>query len=290
MTTQYWLDTATKFLESKSIASARLDCLVLLEDTLKIDRAKILAEPDREMKDSAVAHLQNLLSRRARHEPLAYVRGHTEFYGRTFVITPAVLEPRPESETMIDLLKQLCHPQLDWGSRQKSSALSGLDPRLREADTYIADVGTGSGALGITAKLELPETQVDLLEIDSKVLKVAKTNVDLFTLNISTIQSDLLASSSQDYDILLCNLPYVPDSHTINQAALHEPKLAIFGGPDGLDLYRKLFKQAEKRLVQPLYILTESLPPQHAALKQIAGDHGYELLTTDDFIQVFRPR
>src|SRR5206468_2375228 len=107
MTVGYWLRTATNYLQSKSITTARLDCLVLLEDTLNTKRETLLAEPQTEISDAAVEHLQKLLNRRARHEPLAYIRGRTEFYGRRFRITEAVLEPRPESETMIDMLKHL---------------------------------------------------------------------------------------------------------------------------------------------------------------------------------------
>lgn len=266
MTTSEWLILATEELEIAGIGTARLDCLVMLENVLKIDRAKILANPETEMVPKNVAALAKLLNRRAAHEPLAYILGTTEFYGRNFVITPAVLEPRPESETMIELLKNL--PNL---------------PRK----THLADVGAGSGALGITAKLEHPEWTVELLEIDEKALKIAQTNVDKYTIGISVIQSDLLANSGQVNDILLCNLPYVPDDYQINLAAGQEPPIAIFGGPDGLDLYRKLFKQIENLSKRPLYLLCESLPPQHADLAQIAKVSGYKLRQTEDFIQVF---
>lgn len=276
MNTSDWLASATTILDNAGIGTARLDSLVLLEDVTKIDRARLLAEPETELSPVVITKLTNLLNRRATHEPLAYVRGHTEFYGRDFVITPAVLEPRPESETMIELLIRLSKvydPRLDWSN-----------------DVRLADVGSGSGALGITAKLELPNIEVDLIDIDEKALKVSKMNVDLFTISISTLTSDLLEKTIKNYDVLLCNLPYVPDDHTINSSALHEPKIAIFGGLDGLDVYRKLFNQIEKRIYKPLYILTESLPPQHDALKQIAESGGYDLSYTDDFIQVFAKR
>ncbi|MGC1176925.1 MAG: HemK/PrmC family methyltransferase [Candidatus Saccharimonadales bacterium] len=268
------LENGLNQLRIAGIATARLDVLVLLEDVTGIDRARLLAEPELELSDTQVTRLEKLLKRRAAHEPLAYIRGKTEFYGREFVLTPDVLEPRPESETMIELLKHLV--------KNKGLKLSGRK-KLK-----IADVGTGSGALGITAALELPNCQVELLEIDTKAIKTAKINVEKFTLNIRVLKSDLLAQSAKDYDLLLCNLPYVPDSYTINQAATHEPKIAIFGGPDGLDIYRKLFQQIDILAKKPLYILTESLPPQHCALEGIAKLSGYKLVTTDDFIQVFQ--
>ena len=269
MTVNEWLVAAQRQLATARLGTARLDALVLLEDVTGKDRAWLLAHPDTKIGVAKSAKLTNLLSRRAEHEPLAYVRKKTEFYGREFMITPAVLEPRPESETMIDLLKKLA----------KSPDLP--------AKPRIADVGAGSGALGITAKLELPNARVDLLEIDKKALKVAKMNVDKFTLNISLIKSDLLAQSGCDYDILLCNLPYVPDNFRINRAAGREPHLAIFGGPDGLDVYRQLFSQVQKLQRQPLYILVEAMPPQHVGLAAIAKAASYDLQQSNDFIQVY---
>ncbi|MDB5170803.1 MAG: putative Modification methylase, HemK family [Candidatus Saccharibacteria bacterium] len=304
MTTSYWLNTATHFLESKSITTARLDCLVLLEDTLHMDRAQLLAEPTTEMKDAQVAHLQKLLSRRSKHEPLAYIRGHSEFYGRKFVVNAAVLEPRPESETMVDLLKGLplfssskigseCAtspeaPVFGPNSTNNGSGAEGASEGSKAAQTVkIADIGAGSGALGITAAIELEGASVDLFEIDPAAIKVAQFNVDRLTTGLRVIESDLLASASMDYDVLLCNLPYVPDDYGINKAASFEPAIALFGGPDGLDLYRKLFEQLATVQKRPLFILTESLPEQHAALAALAADNSYELQKTDDFIQLF---
>lgn len=267
MTLNGWLKQAEQQLSSAGIGTARLDALVLLENVTGKDRAWLLAHPDHKLSTPEQAKLTKLLTRRSQHEPLAYIRGTTEFYGRNFVISPAVLEPRPESETMIDLLKKL--PDVP-------------------SKPLIADVGTGSGALGITAKLELPDSTVELLEIDEKALKIAQTNVDKYTISVNVLRSDLLSKSSQSNHVLLCNLPYVPDDYQINQAAGQEPKLAIFGGPDGLDLYRRLFQQVANLSEQPLYLLTECLPPQHTVLQAIAEKTQYKLLKSDDFIQVFR--
>ncbi len=270
MNTREWLKEATKKLEQAGVGTARLDALVLLEDVTGRDRAWLLAHSDHKLSPSELAELTKLLKRRAEHEPLAYLRKKTEFYGREFIITPAVLEPRPESETMIDLLKKLSKSP-SW-----------------PAEPRIADVGAGSGALGITAKLELSDTRVELLEIDTNALKIAQNNVDKYTTDVQVIGSDLLECSGQDNNVLLCNLPYVPDSHKVNEAAGHEPEIAIFGGPDGLDVYRKLFGQVKMSQKRPLFILTESLPPQHDGLAKIAKQSGYQLAETDDFIQVFK--
>jgi len=268
-----WLQQATQALSKAGIATARLDALVLLEDQTGKDRAWLLAHDEFEIDQANERKLKKLLNQRATHLPLAYVRGQTEFYGRTFVITPAVLEPRPESEAMIDLLKGLFQEGKLVGSKEKM--------------VHVADVGTGSGALGITGALEVPHMAVELLEIDKNAAEIAKINVDKFTLNISVILSDLLTSATHDYQILLCNLPYVTDGYQINSAAAHEPRIALFGGPDGLDVYRKLFIQVNNLPNKPLYILTESLPSQHEPLAALAAAAGYSLQTSDDFIQLF---
>jgi len=262
-----WLKAAQQKLAAANIATARLDALVLLEDETGKDRSWLLAHPEYELPTSVINALNNKVAQRVLHTPLAYIRGKTEFYGREFLVSPAVLEPRPESETMIDLLLHL--------------------PAVKAKNVHIADVGTGSGALGITTKLELPNATVDLLEIDMAAMEMAKKNVVNHAITVNVIESNLLASSPKSYDILLCNLPYVPDDFQINTAAMSEPRIAIFGGPDGLEIYRQLFVQIVDLQKKPLFVLSEALPPQHEALAGIAKSAGYKLQKTDDFIQVF---
>ncbi|MDB5185715.1 MAG: putative Modification methylase, HemK family [Candidatus Saccharibacteria bacterium] len=265
MNVKNWLEEAILRLERADIATARLDCLVLLEDAIGINRANILAHPEREITDEQLKELASKLVRREAHQPLAYIRGKTEFYGREFIITPAVLEPRPESETMIELLLELDLPE----------------------KPHIVDVGTGSGALGITAKLEIPDAVVALVDIDAAALGIARKNTRKHGLELSCVTDNLLERAQRPIDIILANLPYVPDSYQINTAAHNEPRIAIFGGEDGLDLYRTMFTQIDTKESKPKFILTESLPMQHSALADIATSHGYALKTSSDFIQLF---
>jgi release factor glutamine methyltransferase len=252
-------------LDKAGISSARLDVLILLEDMLHKDRSWILAHPDHELNNLQTRRLWRKVERRAAHVPLAYIRGHTEFYGRKFKVNRHVLEPRPESETMIEALKKLKLP----------------------AKPSIADVGTGNGAIGITAALEIPGSIVDLYEISSGALAVAKHNIHLHELHLHARKMNLLSRPLRPYDAILANLPYVPDHWEINQAAMAEPKIAIFGGKDGLDIYRKMFTQLERFTWKPGYILAESLPPQHDALANVAAAHGFKLHSSQDFIQIF---
>jgi release factor glutamine methyltransferase len=268
LTRAKWLTAAEAQLTKAGIATARLDALVLLEDALHTNRAHLLAHPDEQLTPEHSMRLAAQLALRECHEPLAYIRGKTEFYGREFYVNQHVLEPRPESETMITLLKQLSPKQ----------------------QVILADIGSGSGALGITAALELDLTTVYLHDIDANTLEVAQQNTTLHNVRAQLVQTNLIKSYNAQYDILLCNLPYVPDDFQINTAATHEPKIAIFGGPDGLNLFREMFAQIVKCPFKPAYILTESLPPQHDELVHIAKSARYQLRMSEDFIQVFEPK
>lgn len=275
MTTHNYLTKATEQLAIHGIETARLDALVLMEDVLNLDRAQILADPDREITDTEQQKLVSLISRRSQHEPLAYIRGKAEFYGRDFIVSPAVLVPRPESETIIELLR------------------TEIDEQKPGTHSVIIDVGTGSGALAITAKLEFPVATVTGIDIDPACLIIAQQNADALKADVHFTVGDLLEplidspkSAVTKDTVLLCNLPYVPDSYPINDAARHEPKLALFAGEDGLDLYRKLFTQISQLESLPT-IIAESLPSQHEALLAIAKQYGYHLQAEDDFIQAF---
>lgn len=263
-----WLAEATSVLKATGISTARLDCLILLEDILAKDRAFLLAHPEFEISKTQQQKLNKQVEQRQSHTPLAYIRGKIEFYGRDFFANKDVLVPRPESETMIELL------------------LANIPTK----DSLIIDIGTGSGALAVTAKLELSFAKVMASDIDPRCLAIASINIKKYDLDIKLISGNLLEPFSH-YDhsniIILANLPYVPDSHKINQAAAMEPRTAIFGGPDGLDLYRQLFNQASRMVCKPTFILTESLPPQHDNLTKIARELGYKFIDAADFIQVF---
>jgi release factor glutamine methyltransferase len=201
------------------------------------------------------------------HEPLAYIRGKQEFYGRDFEVSPDTLTPRPETETLIEMLFEI-KPE------------------------KIIDIGTGSGCIAITAKLGLPTSAVSASDISKKCLQVAKKNAKNLHAEVNFFKSDLLQDLSvADISgaVICCNLPYVPNNFSINTAASHEPKLAIYGGEDGLDYYRQLFEEIISLpvLKRPVAVLTESLPLQHESISAIAEVAGFKLADTRDFIQYF---
>ncbi len=264
MTIRDWLLEASARLTDAKIDTARLDCLVLLEDETGKDRGWLLAYPEYKLQGSTLKRLNTKIDQRAKHTPLAYLRGHAEFYGRNFIVNTHTLVPRPETESMIELLKSL-------------SPATG---------TRILDIGTGTGCIAITAALEFPDTHISACDIDAACLGIARENAQKLGASVALINSNLLASVPPQ-DILLANLPYVPDNFAINSAAAFEPRLALFGGPDGLDLYRKLFTQIGHANWRPQYVLAESLPTQHHKLAATAAEAGFSLQATDDFIQLF---
>ncbi len=269
MTYKQVLDTGQRLLGRAGIGTSRLDSLVLLEDDIGKDRAYILAHPDETITEAELKLYRAHIARRSKQEPLAYIRQKSEFYGRDFYVDKRVLEPRPESEAIIEELGHILQ-----------------DPAA--AANPVVDVGTGSGALIITAKLEHPGIQAYATDISEDCLKVARRNADKYAVGVSFFAGDLLGplpESAKLNPIIIANLPYVPDLWQINPAAMREPAIAIFGGKDGLRIYARLFGQLVGN--KPLYLLTESMPPQHEQLATMAASYGYSLINTNDFVQVF---
>ena len=263
-----FLTVNTALLRDAGIHTARLDCLVLLSDILNTNSAHILAHLDSPLTNRQQHALESAIQRRVTHEPLAYIRNTCDFFGRSFYVNRYTLVPRPESESMIELLQEM--------------------PVL-QSETVI-DVGTGSGALAITAKLERPQAVVIGLDISRRSLAVAKRNAVSLGAEVSFMQSDLLTSLQPCPPApvtLLCNLPYVPASYTINQAASYEPSIALFGGIDGLNLYRRLFRRLDVWQTGGLCLITESLLEQHETLASIAKKHRFHLNDTNGLAQRF---
>ncbi len=266
MTVDTFLKLAVQQLQTAGIESARLDCLVLLEDIVGTDRSWLLAHPEFELEESQQQTLREKIKRRVQHEPLAYIRSKAEFYGREFYVDEHVLVPRPESEGFINLLKNY---------------------KLNKKYTHVLDLGTGSGCIGLTVVAELPTLYVTLADIDHSALAVAQKNAEKLNLQASFIASDLLSTITGPYDIIVTNLPYVPDEYPVNEPVAFEPKLALFAGKDGMDLYRKFWNQVHELPEKPQLILTESLLEQHEQQIRLANDASFKLTKTDGLVQLF---
>ncbi len=265
MTISDWLRSATKQLKNVAIESARLDAELILAHTLRKNRTYLHAHLDEAIDerrhDIANARLELRLDR----TPLAYIVGHKEFYGRQFTVTPSVLVPRPESETMIEWLLELTADE--------------ITPKK------LIDVGTGSGVLGITAKLERPNLDVILSDIDEKALTVARRNADTLHADVYIQRGNLLSAQGFTLDYILANLPYVDDAWTDTSPELrHEPPRALYAENGGLRLIDQLIPQLARWLAIDGIALLEADPSQHHHIDSIAKQHNLTPLGSRDYI------
>jgi release factor glutamine methyltransferase len=259
-----WLKKSTEVLKAVGISTARLDCLILLEDNLKKDRAWILSNLEYVLSKPQLHQLNSNLKRRQYHEPLAYIRGLKEFYSNNFVVNKFTLIPRPETEDLIDM------------------ALSIKD----KGD--VLDVGTGCGAIAISIALNC-QNKVYGTDISQDALQVAKSNTKKLGANVIFYKNDLLNNVNTHYKIVVANLPYLPKSmkKTIQKDLFYEPAISLWVDGDGLDLYRKFFKQINNMLLPPQHIIAESLVVQHKMMINLAIKSGYQLLSTSGLAQYF---
>jgi release factor glutamine methyltransferase len=268
-----WLNNASDQLKSVGIASARLDAEIILAHTLRKGRTYLHAHSDDALEPRIEEIADARLALRLTHVPIAYIVGHKEFYGRQFKVTTATLIPRPESEAIIDILKVLIPQNLTLFN----------DIKLR-----LVDIGTGSGCLGITAKLELPELDVTLLDISNHALTVASANAKLLGAEATTLRGDLLANYPLQIDIIIANLPYVDPSWERSPDTIHEPELALFAGDGGTALIDKLIDQSVNLLVPQGLVLLEADPRQFQKIISYADSKGFELVKTEGFCIALR--
>jgi release factor glutamine methyltransferase len=268
-----WLHTATAELVAAGIPSAKLDAEIILGHTLRCSRTYLHAHDDEPLSPRQHEIADARLRLRLDRIPVAYIIGHKEFYGRIFRVTPATLIPRPESEMIITLLKEY-------------AAQTKLD--LHSTIERLVDVGTGSGCLGITAKCELPELDVTLIDVSRHALTVASNNASRLGAEVHTLRSNLLSDYPFTATYMLANLPYVDEQWERSPETDHEPALALFADDEGLDLIYKLLDQAPSRMTPNGLLFIEADPRQHAAIIKAAKNRGFTHEESRDFIVVLR--
>ncbi len=278
---QHFIDQTTESFKKNSIHSARLDSLLILEKITNKDKAYILAHPEQMLTDIQMSQLTILCQKRLSGQPVAYLLGNKEFYGRKFLVDERVLIPRPDSEMVIDQLKNILQnkthvaedgpPQHGNGNRQWN----------------LLDVGTGSGCLAITAKLELPNIDVIASDISNDVIDLAKTNAKNLQADINFIQSDMFSNITGKFDIIIANLPYVPDGFDVSNDVKAEPAMALYSGIGGLDHIRRFMSEYREYANTHTVVLLESLAIQHQQITKLAQKNGLVWHKTVDLIQVF---
>jgi release factor glutamine methyltransferase len=277
-----WLNKATADLTKAQIPSARLDAELLLCYMLGVERTWLIAHQSDSLHMTALNHRggsrrgalldygEELLQKRLKRLPIAYIIGHKEFYGRDFIVTKDTLVPRPETEALIELAKQ--------------HKLTGS----------LLDVGTGSGCLGITLALETG-SKITLSDISAAALIVAKKNVKVLGAKpVRYVESDLLEhwlnhESSKPFDVIVANLPYVDATWERSVETEHEPSQALFARDGGLEIIFALLKQAPRLLTSNGHLLLEADPEQHPAII----DHAvlsFQLIEQKDYGLLFEKK
>ena len=268
MTIDEWLKDATNELADDMLPSPRLDAEIILAHSLRHPRTYLHAHGDETIspRDEDIANAR--IELRKERIPVAYIIGHKEFYGRRFVVSPSVLIPRPESEQLITMLKK----QLS-----DTVALPGV------ATKRLVDIGTGSGCLGITAKLEFPELSVGLLDKSRHALKIAEKNARLLGADVEAFTSDLLTGYPYSPDIIIANLPYVDRSWDVSPELASEPEEALYADDEGLAIIKRCIDQVAARAKPGALLLLEADPRQLDAITRYGSEHGLKEIDCDEF-------
>jgi release factor glutamine methyltransferase len=249
------LDWATQDFAGRGIESPRLDAELLVAKALGTDRIGLYLDLNRPLVDRERSAIRPLVARRRDREPVAYILGHRDFYGRRFTVAPDVLIPRPDTETLVDHALQ-CIPE-DAGCR-------------------VLDVGTGSGAIAVTIAAERPLATLTATDISDAALRVASKNAERLGVadRVRFERADLLTDAEQ-YDIIVSNPPYVARSELeALQAEIrnHEPMTALEAGEDGLDVVRALLAAAAPATTHGAQMLIEVGAGQAGSVVELAAE------------------
>ncbi|MDD0839242.1 peptide chain release factor N(5)-glutamine methyltransferase [Curvibacter sp. HBC61] len=243
--------------QAKGLPRLEAQMLVLLAlQRAPHDRAWLLAHDNDPWPDAAQARLADLLRRRLDGEPMAYLCGEHEFYGLSLRVDARVLDPRPDTETLVD-----------W-------ALSLLPA---QAGLRVADLGTGSGAIALALAHQRPDVQVSAVDASADALAVARANGQRLQLPVHWLLGDWFSPlAGQRFDLLVSNPPYIAEGDPHMAALRHEPRQALTSGADGLDDLKRLVQDAPAHLPPGGWLLLEHGWDQAAAVRALLSARGFE--------------
>jgi release factor glutamine methyltransferase len=260
------LTSAVNRLAAARVPSPRMNAELLLMFALNCDRAHLYAHPERQLSGDEQARYDQALDQRAQGVPAQYITGHQEFWGMDFIVSPAVLIPRPETEHVIETALPL--------------ARAITSPR-------IADVGTGSGCIALALAKELLQAEIHATDISSDALEIARANAARHQLQsrIHFHQVDLLQGLGNNrFDLIVSNPPYVGESEE-DQVQLEvrksEPRDAVFAGPTGLEVIQRLIPQAHNALKPGGWLVIEISGTIAEGVKDLLHGWGEVRLTED---------
>lgn len=237
---------------------ARQDTDTLLLHVLEKTKSWLLAHSDEQLAASEASRYAELLERRYRGEPIQYIVGEAEFYGLPFRVTPDVLIPRPETEHLVE----------------KALEVAASFPAPR-----IVDVGTGSGCIAVALAHHLPQARITAIDLSAPALAIAEENAKRNGVALRFLEGDLLTPvAGEHFDLIVSNPPYVPLADRASLAVEvrdHEPALALFAGPDGLEICRRLIPSAFAALVPGGFLLLEIGHGQSQAIAALLAASGF---------------
>lgn len=241
-----WLHRVTIALAEVGIESPALEAQVLAAHALGVTRISVLAHPERPVPSS----LNDLLSRRLSHEPLAYILGYREFYGRQFLVGPGVLVPRQETEILVEVCLAMALP----------------------SDARVLDIGSGSGAISVTLALERPQWQVTAIDISGVAADFTRRNAFTLGAKIHVIEEDVFAQNDLGaFDLIVSNPPYVGlEDELPADIRDHEPAVALFAGANGMDFYRQLIPT-----LKPGFVAFEVGQGQASLVAELLSQRGF---------------
>ncbi|MCE5340325.1 MAG: peptide chain release factor N(5)-glutamine methyltransferase [Planctomycetaceae bacterium] len=261
-TTKKLLDWMTGHFTDKKIDSPRLTAELLLSNVLNMQRIELYMNFDKEVERLNLEKLRGLVKRCLNNEPVQYLTGRTEFYSISLKVSPACLIPRPETELLVE------------------RAIEFL--RTRIAPQYVCDLCTGSGCIAVAIAKNYPEAKVIATDICDNALKIAAENIAKYNLTekIHLLHGDLFKPiidrlDVKEFDLITCNPPYIshPELEKLEpKVKNHEPQLALNGGPDGLDIYRRITAEVGTHLKKDGLLLLEIGYLQGPAVRQLLED------------------
>ena len=276
-------------LEQAGVDTARLDAECVVAAVLECPRWRLITEPHRRIAPDAFAHILRLLQRRERREPLAYILGTREFWSLSFAVSPGVLVPRPETEILVEAAlaawgdMRAASPARRAGGRERRAEMREPTAENGETGPAIVELCTGSGAVAIALARELPTARVVATDLSWRALRVAQANAERHGVaeRVRFLRGDLwLAVNGQgpagSADLVVANPPYIPSAEVdrLMPEVQWEPRLALDGGPDGLDVVRTIIGTSPDRIRPGGVLLLEIGANQAQAVRDLAAASG----------------
>ena len=271
MTVLEVLQATTAYLKKRNVENPRLNAEHLMAHALGRKRIELYLDFDRQLTETELGPLRELVKRRSEGEPLQHLLGTVEFCGLTFLCDKRALVPRPETEQLVEL----------------------VESKIENRESRIVDVGTGSGVIGLSLAAKFPEAKILAVDVSDDALALAQENAARLNLGsrVRFLKSRLLENVEGVFDLIVANLPYIStqERHTLSREVLHDPEVALFAGTEGDELVRDLIAEAPSRLGPGGMLALEiGLGQRDAFLSALAEKNYRDICSKNDYNGVTR--